>query len=431
MLNPNRILAAGVLTSLGVVFAGYLVVLPVTETEVSPPALLPAAYAAPAEVSYQDTLRRGETISDLLVRSNLAQEEARTLIAKLGEHQDPRRIRAGAVVSYRKAYQSGDLRGLAMKLDADRTLSIVRDGEDWRTAVEEVPVWADTVVLAGEVRSSLYRALLDIQGSGVPAEERKAVADILADRIFAWQIDFSRDLRRGDEFRVLYERMVRPDGTARSSRVLTAHFEINGREREAYLFRTPSGTEDYFDREGESLRSAFLRAPLEFRRISSSFSRSRFHPVLQVNRPHHGIDYAASPGTPVRTVGDGTVVRAGWAGGYGNLIEIRHQRGYSTRYAHLQRLAAGVRAGSRVRQGDLIGYVGSTGLATGPHLHYEFHHNGRPIDPNSARHISGEPVARQHREQFRAAMAAQDAAIGQRTAVHYAGGNSTALLSGE
>jgi murein DD-endopeptidase MepM/ murein hydrolase activator NlpD len=430
MLNPNRILAAGVLVSLGAVFAGYLVTLPAVEVAETPPALLPAAYANPAEVAYEDTLRRGETISDLLVRSDLAKEEARELLAKLGEHQDPRRLRAGAVVSYHKSFQSGDLRRLVMRLDADRTLNLLRSGDSWSTTVEEVPVFTDTVVLAGEVRSSLYRALLDIEGTDVPAEERKAVADVLADRIFAWQIDFSRDLRKGDEFRVLYERMVRPDGTARTSRVLAVQFEMNGRQREAYLFRASSGVEDYYDRDGESLRRAFLRAPLEFRRISSAFNRSRFHPVLKVSRPHNGIDYAAAAGTPVRAVGDGTVARAGWAGGYGNLVEIRHQRGYSSRYAHLQRFATGVRPGSRVRQGDLIGYVGATGLATGPHLHYEFHENGRPVDPNNVRFISGEPVARQHRDQFRASVNAQVAAISRATEVHYAAGRGVESTSG-
>jgi murein DD-endopeptidase MepM/ murein hydrolase activator NlpD len=193
--------------------------------------------------------------------------------------------------------------------------------------------------------------------------------------------------------------------------VLGVQFSIAGRAREAYLFRTPDGTEDYFDRDGESLRRAFLRAPLEFRRISSAFTTSRFHPVLRINRPHHGIDYAAATGTPVRAVGDGVIARAGWGNGYGNVVDIRHQRGYSSRYAHLNGFARGLRAGSRVRQGDIIGYVGATGMATGPHLHYEFHENGRPVNPTSVRYITGEPVPRRHREAFRAAVRIQVAAM--------------------
>jgi murein DD-endopeptidase MepM/ murein hydrolase activator NlpD len=262
-------------------------------------------------------------------------------------------------------------------------------------------------VITGAVQSSLYAAMLRDDGSGIPADERRAIVDLLADRIFAWQVDFSRDLRSGDEYRLLYERTVRPDGTARNSRILGVQFSIGGRDREAYFFRLPDGTESYYDRDGESLRRAFLRAPLEFRRISSAFSTGRFHPVLRTTRPHNGVDYAAAPGTPVRAVGDGVISRAAWGGGYGNVVDIRHQRGYMTRYAHLQGFARGIRAGSRVQQGDIIGYVGSTGLATGPHLHFEFHENGRPVDPTTVRHITGEPVPRQHRDAFRANVRAQ------------------------
>jgi murein DD-endopeptidase MepM/ murein hydrolase activator NlpD len=194
--------------------------------------------------------------------------------------------------------------------------------------------------------------------------------------------------------------VVRPDNTARNSRVLAVQLEARGRTHEAYLFRAPDGTEDYYARDGSSLKRAFLRAPLEFRRISSAFSRSRFHPVLGIARPHNGIDYAAATGTPVRAVGDGVIGKAGWGGGYGNVVEIRHQQGYMSRYAHLNGFARGIRPGVRVRQGDLIGYVGSTGMSTGPHLHYEFHVNGRPVDPNSIRSLTGEPVPSRHRGLF-------------------------------
>jgi murein DD-endopeptidase MepM/ murein hydrolase activator NlpD len=198
----------------------------------------------------------------------------------------------------------------------------------------------------------------------------------------------------------VYERLVRPDGTARASKVLAVQMEINGRSHEAYLFRAPDGSEVYYGRDGSSLKRAFLRAPLEFRRISSAFSKSRFHPVLGVSRPHNGVDYAAASGTPVRAVGDGIIGRAGWGGGYGNVVDIRHSRGYTSRYAHLRGFAPGIRAGARVRQGDIIGYVGATGLATGPHLHYEFHSNGRPVDPNSIRYLTGEPLSPRNRALF-------------------------------
>lgn len=374
-------------------------------------AMLPAAAANPAELAFADTLRRGETLSELLGRSHLDQADAAALLSELAAHQDPRHLQPGSIVAYRRAFFGGALRGMAFRLDSDRTLNLRRADAGWSGAVEEVEVRADTAVLTGTVSLSLYAALLSGDAQGVPAEERERVADILAERIFAWQVDFSRDLRKGDEFRILYERLVRPDGTARSGRVLAVQFEIAGRDHQAYLFSASNGSEDYYDAEGESLRRAFLRAPLEFRRISSAFSTSRFHPILKRSRPHHGIDYSASRGTPVRSVGDGVVRRAGNGGGYGNLVEIRHKRGYASRYAHLQRFAKGVRSGTTVKQGQIIGYVGSSGLATGPHLHYEFHSNGRPVNPSSIKYITGDPVPSASHARFAGQVALQRAAL--------------------
>lgn len=411
MTNPYRILSLGVFAAVGIAGVGSFLPAPEAKGPVAPPPLLPVAHANPAEVTFSDTLRRGETLSQLLERSRLDAAEAGQLLAELREHQDPRQLRPGAVVSYRRSFESGEVRGMDFRLDPDRTLTVRREGAEWSAAVEEVPVRTDTVALAGEVRSSLYQALLDAEGDDVPAAERERIADLLADRIFAWQIDFSRDLREGDTYRILVERLVRPDGTARSSRVLGVVFDLHGKEHTAFHFTAPDGTEDYYDREGESLRRAFLRAPLEFRRITSAFSRSRFHPVLKRARPHHGIDYAASSGTPIRAVGDGVVTKAGWGGGYGNVVQIRHNRGYASRYAHLRGFAKGIRSGTRVRQGDVIGYVGSTGLSTGPHLHYEFHSGGRPVDPNSIRSITGDPLPKRHRARFLREVEAQVAAM--------------------
>jgi murein DD-endopeptidase MepM/ murein hydrolase activator NlpD len=410
--NPYRFVALGMLGAFGVALGGHFLLPAADRTadaETAPPDLLPALHAAPVEEAFQDTLRRGETLSELLQRSRLDEQAARALLAQLTEERDPRSLRPGAVIAYRRSTTTGELRGLEMRLDADRTLAMRRDGGEWDGAVKEVEVRPETAVLAGEVRSSLYQALLQGHGT-VPRNERERIADILADRIFAWKIDFSRDLREGDTYRILYERMVRPDGSARSGRVLAVQFQIGGKEQEAYLFRTADGAEDYYDGDGESLRRAFLRAPLEFRRISSVFSTGRYHPILHRVRAHKGIDYAASPGTPVRAVGDGVVSRAGWAGGYGNVAEIRHRSSYSSRYGHLRGFAPGIRPGVRVKQGQLIGYVGSTGLATGPHLHYEFHIGGQAVNPSSIKFLTGDPVPGASRARFRAL-------VGERVAV--------------
>jgi murein DD-endopeptidase MepM/ murein hydrolase activator NlpD len=408
MSNPYRFLALGLFAAVGVAAAGSFLQAPAEEAAPPPPpSLLPVAYANPAEIAFQDTLQRGETLSELLQRSRLAAEDAAALLDELKDVQDPRALRPGAVIAYRKSFTGGEVRGMEFSLDADRTLTVRRSGDGWDAAVEEVPVRTDTAALAGEVRSSLYQALMDARGADVPREERERIVDVLADKIFAWQIDFSRDLQPGDSYRILYERQVRPDGTARSWRVIGALFELSGREHSAFWHRLPNGTEDYYARDGGSLRRAFLRAPLEFRRISSAFSTGRFHPILKRSRPHNGIDYAASAGTPIRSVGDGVIVKAGWGGGYGNVVEIRHSRGYSSRYAHMRGFAKGIRPGTRVRQGDLIGYVGSTGLSTGPHLHYEFHENGRPINPSSIKYLTGEPVPASARARYRSAVSAQ------------------------
>lgn len=398
--RPYRFLAVGVLCALGAGL-GVQRVAARQEGRVPPPLpLLGTLRAAPLEVAYADTLRKGETLGELVERTRLDQEAARALLQELTGVADPRSIRPGLVVQYRMATADGRVRGMSTRVDADRSLAFRRAGTGWTAAVEEVPVRADTAVLAGTVRQSLYQALMAAEGD-VPRAERQAVADILADRVFAWKIDFSRDLRPGDSFRILYERMVRPDGTARTSRVLAVQFDIGGAKHDAYLF-TVDGAEDYYDGEGESLRRAFLRAPLEFRRISSAYSTGRFHPILRRVRAHHGIDYAASTGTPIRAVGDGVVQKAGWGGGYGNVVEIRHQRGYASRYAHMRGFASGIRPGTRVRQGQVIGYVGTTGLSTGPHLHYEFHMSGRPVNPSSIRYLTGDPVPGGVRARFRA-----------------------------
>ena len=400
MRNSQRILALGVFGAFAVALAGAFAAPDRLARQAKPAAaLLPAAFANPVDVSIQDTLRKGETISQLLQRVRLAEGEATALLTELQEYQDPRRLRPGAVISYRRSYADGSVRGVEFALDADRKLNVQRKGQDWEAEIQEVPVHADTAVLAGTVLTSLYAALLHGEGD-VPRAERERIADLLADRVFAWQVDFSRDIRKGDEYRILYEREVRPDGSARSGRVLAVQFSINGRDYEAYRLATADGKDEYYERDGQSLRRAFLRAPLQFRRISSSFSLSRFHPILKRSRPHYGIDYSASAGTPVRAVGDGTVVSADRSAGYGNVVEIRHRNGYTTRYAHLRGFASGIRRGVRVQQEDVIGYVGMTGLATGPHLHYEFRQNGRPVDPNSVQQLSGDPVPAARRAEF-------------------------------
>jgi murein DD-endopeptidase MepM/ murein hydrolase activator NlpD len=249
------------------------------------------------------------------------------------------------------------------------------------------------------VRSSLYAAMDESARDFLPGSARQALTWLLAE-VFEYRVAMSRDLQQGDEFRVLAERSVAPNGAVRIDRVLAASLGVRGSVIRAVRFPTAAGRAEYYDDEGKSLRAAFLREPLEFRRISSNFGL-RVHPILGDRRLHRGTDYAAPSGTPVRAIGDGIVVRASWGNGYGNVLELRHPNGYVTRYAHLKGFAAGVRAGKRVSIGQTVAYVGSTGMSTAPHLHFEVLVNGQQRDPRSAlQRTSGNPIAASERQKF-------------------------------
>jgi len=209
--------------------------------------------------------------------------------------------------------------------------------------------------------------------------------------VFAWDIDFTTALRKGDTFRILVEGLYRDGEFKKYGNILAAEFVNDGVLFRAYRFEI-DGRADYYDAAGRSLRKAFLKAPLSFRRISSGFSKSRMHPVLKIHRAHNGTDYVAPKGTPVSAMANGQVQAAGYQGGYGKLIVIRHPNGYKTFYGHLSGFAKGARKGAGVTQGQLIGYVGATGLATGPHLHFEMRLNDRPINPRKVQIPPGEPV---------------------------------------
>lgn len=333
----------------------------------------------PMHVS-SDTLRAGETLEILLGAHGLSHAEIANLAELMRPVVPPRTLRPGAELEVRRPATGGLPDRLRLKTDADRILEFSTAGARWRLRIDSVPVTVDTVVVAGAVASNLYTAELHGDADRMSPREQGLLAHRLS-RVFAWQVDFYRDVRRGDAFRVVLERDVRPDGSVREARVLAAEFRNRGRRLSAIRFRPDEEVGGFYDVEGQALRGAFLRAPLEFGRVTSGFTRRRYHPVLRRWRAHLGTDYGARTGTPVLATGDGSVARAGWWGGYGLMVELRHDHGYRTRYAHLSALGSGVRRGARVSQGQVIGRVGSTGLSTGSHLHYEFLKNGRPTDP--------------------------------------------------
>jgi murein DD-endopeptidase MepM/ murein hydrolase activator NlpD len=268
-------------------------------------------------------------------------------------------------------------------IDDDTILNIKSTEEGF--CAEKIPVQYERRIhhIGGVIKDNLISSMSEGKGNLMLALQ-------LSD-IFAWDIDFSTDIRNDDVFKIVVEGLYLNGEFKKYGEILSAEFVNKGETFSAYRFEN-DGRVDYYSSEGKSLRKAFLKAPLSFRRISSYFSRGRYHPVLKIYRPHHGLDYAAPTGTPVSAAGDGAVLFAGRKGQYGNLIIVRHSNGYKTYYGHLSRIGKGVRKGTRVDQGEVIGYVGATGLATGPHLHYEMRVNNRPINPLSLKIPHGKAI---------------------------------------
>lgn len=298
---------------------------------------------------------------------------------------DLKNIRAGVRFQLLRENQpSAEVLGITFRFSPVEQLEIKKENGIWTAAkiVEEVN--KKVVTFNGVVNSSLWES----------AEKANMDPNLISDlaEIFAWEVDFSREVRVKDRWRLSVEqKFVRGEPIGWGD-ILAAEYENAGEIHKAVLFRKEGENLGYFTPEGASLRKMFLKSPIRYGRISSKFQRKRFHPVLGINRPHLGVDYAAPIGTPIRAVGDGVVIFAGWSGGGGKVIKIRHNSTYQTAYKHLNGYAKGVRNGARIRQGDVIGYVGNTGLSTGPHLHFEFFQAGVFVDPLGKKFPSADPV---------------------------------------
>lgn len=353
----------------------------------------PVFAAAPERVELR-SLDRDDTIGDILFEVLDANDQSAFVMA-LREEVDPRRMRPGTEVAFRwLTAPPSRLRAVDITMDADRTIRMMPTPGGWHSRVFTTPVVTDTVWASGEIESSLW---MDVYGSEglervASGDRSKLILDL--EDIYKWQVDFVREIRSGDFYRFSFEREVRPDGTMRVGHVLSAELVNRGRSYQAVWF-DPNGDGDgtYYDEEGNSVRRTFLQSPIDFGyRISSGFSNSRLHPILNTWRAHRGVDFAARSGTPVQATGNGQVIERARNGTYGNTIVIRHTNGWTTRYAHMNGFASGSAVGSRVDQGDVIGFVGMTGLATGPHLHYEMRINGTLEDPQAIELPAGDPV---------------------------------------
>jgi len=359
---------------------------PAAASDIEPEAALEAEYGDWAEVE----IKRGDTLS--LIFSRLEIHSQLNPILSLGDEVSLlRSIHPGEKIRAMK--RDGQLQQLVYEPDRTRQLHVTRGSEGYEAEIVERPLEVRVSQGNGTIRSSLFQA-------GVDAGMSQTLIMSMAN-IFGWDIDFALDIREGDHFSVIYEQLYQDGEFVRDGAILAAEFINRGSTFQALRYTTPEGDTDYYSPDGRSMRKAFLRTPVEFARISSRFGARR-HPVLHTMRQHRGVDYAAPTGTPIRASGDGRIVHRGSRGGYGKTIIIQHGQQYRTLYAHMNGFARSTATGSRVRQGQVIGYIGMTGMATGPHLHYEFLVNGVHRDPLTVRLPDAEPLPDRYMGDFKA-----------------------------
>ena len=366
--------------------------LPESQAAVTQDASPDTPVVTPATEWTEVTVRPGDSLSAIFSRLEIHSQLA-PLLALGKPVAGLKQIRPGERLRVLKGERG--LEELLYDLNETQRLHVTRAGDGGLQAeLIDRPIETRVHHAAGVISSSLFQAGLD---SGLSENLIMSLAEV-----FGWDIDFALDIRQGDQFTLVYEELYRDGAKLRDGRILAAEFVNQGRSYQAVMYTDPSGKTDYYSPDGRSMRKAFLRAPVDFRRISSRFSGERWHPVLGVKRPHRGVDYAAAVGTPIKAAGDGKVIFRGVKGGYGNVVIIQHGATYSTLYGHMSRFAKGVGVGQRVRQGQTIGYVGQTGLATGPHLHYEFRVNGVHRNPLTVKLPSAEPLPSTYMADFQA-----------------------------
>jgi murein DD-endopeptidase MepM/ murein hydrolase activator NlpD len=338
----------------------------------------------------------GETLAGLLTRAGASPTETHAALASISDVYNPRRLRPGQPVSLFFNREQGAVRltGVAFRSEPGASVTANRTTTGGFAAREVLmPVTFEIARIAGLVQTSLYASALNL---GATDREVAALADA-----FAYDIDFQRDVRAGDNFEIVFERYYDDEGnTVRTGEMLFVSLESRRGIRAFYSFLAPGDTRpDWYDADGKSARRFLMKTPINGARLSSGFGM-RLHPVLGYSRMHRGTDFAAPIGTPILAAGEGTVVRAGPFSSYGNYVRVRHANGYETAYAHMSRFARGLRAGTRVRQGQVIGYVGTTGRSTGPHLHYEVLRRGQQINPMTLRVANGRNLAGRALELF-------------------------------
>lgn len=348
----------------------------------------------PQGVTTEITVKKGDSLSALLTRAGVRAKDWLAVARLNGDARKLRMIQPGRKLQVTQ--DDGRLIEILYPISDINTLVVTRDENGFSSTVMSRATSTRVHVAEGNVSDNLYLAAIE---AGLSDGLIMTFADI-----FAWDIDFARDVRKGDRLRVVYEEQYDSENgkTVGRPRILAAEYEQNKTTLNAYWYTPEQGRPGYYSTDGRPLRKAFLRAPVDFTRISSRYSSGRLHPILNKVRAHKGVDYAARRGTPIRATGDGTVVHAANKGGYGRTVIIRHNGALQTLYAHMSGYGSGIKRGSKVSQGQVIGYVGSSGLATGPHLHYEFHKNGQHTDPLSVKLPKADPLPKNELPRFRA-----------------------------
>lgn len=333
----------------------------------------------------------GDTLSTVFAKVGLSPAVMHAVLASSPDAKQLSRLKIGQTLEFQLTEQ-GELASLRSKLNSLETLALEQTPKGYVFKKEQVKPEVSTVYARGEIDSSLFLAA---KRAGLSHNLTMDLANV-----FGYDIDFALDIRKGDSFEVIYEEKTVEGQRVGTGNILAARFTNRGKTYSAVRYTSKDGTTSYYNADGTSMRKAFIRTPVDFARISSRFSNGRKHPILNKIRAHKGVDYAAPHGTPIKSAGDGKVLLAGRKGGYGNTVIIQHGQRYRTLYAHMQGFAKGVRNGSTVKQGQIIGYIGTTGLSTGPHLHYEFQVDGVHVDPLGLKLPMADPIAKSEMPRF-------------------------------
>ncbi len=416
-VRPRSALAAGVLGSVLMAGIGGFAMFGTVGAPDTDPTTAEASsansFAIPSPEGSTSTLEtravkveRGDTLMKLLTKNEVDRQDAHAAIEALTEVYDPRRMQIGQLfeLSLEESPDKPSLLSLSFKADPVRTIQVnYTDDGAYKADVKEKALQRGDAFGAGTIRSSLYVAAVD---AGIPVA---VLHDMI--RIFSFDVDFQRDIQKGDRFEVLYDEQRTGDGTlVRTGDITYAAMTLSGKELAYFRYTPKSGVTDYFDRKGQSVRKTLMRTPVNGARLSSGFGK-RKHPILGYTKMHRGTDFAAPTGTPIMAAGDGVIDYIGRNGSYGKYIRIRHNSTYKTAYAHMSGFKRGLTKGARIKQGETIGYIGTTGRSTGPHLHYEVLENGRQRNPMSVKLPAGEKLKGQELKRFAAVLPAMEQRI--------------------